>query len=134
MSEMTLDEAKVEAFGEKMVDVLNHSMLAIMTSIGHEVGLFDAMADSQPGTSQQIAEKAGLDERYVREWLGAMFTGGVVEYDPDSQAYRLPPEHAMFVTRAAGPSWRPKARTMCACPASSWTGATSLLAVVALFS
>ena len=42
-----------------------------MTSIGHQTGLFDTMAGLPPSTSEQIAEAAGLHERYVREWLGS---------------------------------------------------------------
>ena len=79
-----------------------------MASIGHQVDLFDAMADLPPATSLQIPATAGLHERYVREWLGAMVTGRIVEYDPATQRYGLPAEHAAWLTRAAGPTitWR----------------------------
>jgi 2-polyprenyl-3-methyl-5-hydroxy-6-metoxy-1,4-benzoquinol methylase len=72
-----------------------------MTSIGHRTGLFDAMRWLPPSTSAEIAHKAGLNERYVREWLGTMATAGVVEVDPTSTYYKLPAEHAAFLTRAA---------------------------------
>lgn len=98
-----IDEAKVEAFAEQMLGVLNDAMLALMTSIGHQTGLFDTMADLPPSTSEEIASAAKLHERYVREWLGAMVVGGLVTYDPSSKTYRLPPEHAACLTRAAGP-------------------------------
>ena len=81
---------------------LNDGALCLMTSIGHRVGLFDAMHNQPPTTSAQIADRAGLDERYVREWLGAMVTSGVVIVDADSTTYHLPAEHAAFLTRAAG--------------------------------
>jgi ubiquinone/menaquinone biosynthesis C-methylase UbiE len=73
-----------------------------MISIGHRSGLLDAMQQMEFATSAQIAERAKLNERYVREWLGAMVTGGVVEYLPESQSYHLPAEHAAFLTRKAG--------------------------------
>jgi 2-polyprenyl-3-methyl-5-hydroxy-6-metoxy-1,4-benzoquinol methylase len=98
-----LDGAKAEQFAGKMVGVLNDAMLALMTSIGHQTGLFDTMADLPPLTSEEIAGAADLNERYVREWLGAMTVGGVVEYDPAAKTYHLPPEHAACLTRAAGP-------------------------------
>ena len=82
MSEQILDQTKSEAFASRMMDVLNYSAIALMTSIGHQVGLFDAMAEWSPATSHQIARTAGLNERYVREWLGAMVTGRVVDYNP----------------------------------------------------
>ena len=91
MAMQVFDETRSEAFGGRMVDILNGASLALMTSIGHQVGLFDVMAGLPAATSQQIADAAGLNERYVREWLGAMVTGGVVEYDPAAQTFALPP-------------------------------------------
>ncbi len=74
-----------------------------MIAIGHRTGLFDTLAEMKPATSEEIARKSGLHERYVREWLGALVTGRVVEYEPERKIYRLPAEHAAFLTRAAGP-------------------------------
>ena len=75
----------MEAFAEQMLGVLNDAMLALMTSIGHQTGLFDTMADLPPSTSEEIASAAKLKERYVREWLGAMVVGDVVTYDPPAR-------------------------------------------------
>jgi SAM-dependent methyltransferase len=72
-----------------------------MMSVGHRTGLFDTMAGGAPATSDEIAEAAGLSERYVREWLASMVTGGIVRYDPARRSYRLPPEHAASLTRGA---------------------------------
>jgi 2-polyprenyl-3-methyl-5-hydroxy-6-metoxy-1,4-benzoquinol methylase len=102
-STQDIDETKVEAFAEQMLSVLNDAMLTLMTSIGHKTGLFDTMSDLPPSTSEEIASAAKLKERYVREWLGAMVVGDVVTYDPSGNTYRLPPEHAACLTRAAGP-------------------------------
>jgi DNA-directed RNA polymerase specialized sigma24 family protein len=44
-----------------------------------------------------VAEEAGLSERYVREWLGAMATAGLVEYDPQRGVFRLPPEQQQVI-------------------------------------
>jgi len=104
MNTPTLDQARAEAFAEKMLSVLNNGALALMTSIGHRTGLFDIMAELPPSTSAQIARAAGLHERYVREWLGSMVTGRIVEYDPATDTYFLPPEHAASLTRAATPN------------------------------
>jgi len=98
-----IDHARAEAFGGRMVGVLNDACMALMTSVGHQVGLFDTLAGLPPASSQQIADAASLQERYVREWLGAMTISGVVEYDPAARTYRLPPEHAASLTSAAGP-------------------------------
>jgi 2-polyprenyl-3-methyl-5-hydroxy-6-metoxy-1,4-benzoquinol methylase len=86
-----------------MVETLNHAGLALMTSIGHRTGLFDSMSRLPSATSERIAAEAGLNERYVREWLGAMVTGGVVEYRAQDGTYRLPPEHVAWLTRESSP-------------------------------
>jgi 2-polyprenyl-3-methyl-5-hydroxy-6-metoxy-1,4-benzoquinol methylase len=98
-----LDQARSEAFAERMLGVLNDGALALMTSIGHRTGLFDIMAGLPPSTSEEIASAAGLNERYVREWLAAMVVGRIVEHDPGGETYRLPPEHAAWLTRASTP-------------------------------
>ncbi|MEW6299288.1 MAG: class I SAM-dependent methyltransferase [Thermodesulfobacteriota bacterium] len=103
MTTALLNHARVEEFTAKMLAIINHGALALMVSIGHRTGLFDTMATLPPGTSARIARAAGLHERYVREWLGAMVTGRIVEYDPTTDTYRLPPEHAMSLTRVAAP-------------------------------
>jgi ubiquinone/menaquinone biosynthesis C-methylase UbiE len=96
------DGAKAEAFAGELLAALNHGSLCLMASIGHRTGLFDAMQGVPPATSAEIAQRANLNERYVREWLGSLVTAGVVEVDPTSTRYRLPAEHAAFLTRAAG--------------------------------
>lgn len=99
----TPDPMKVEAFGARVLDAINGGALAMMLSIGHRTGLFDVMAKMPPATSAEIAEESGLSERYVREWLGAMVTGRVVEFDRVRTTYNLPVENAASLTREARP-------------------------------
>ena len=51
MTPQALDQAKIEAFGQKMADALNGAAIALMASIGHQTGLFDTMATLPPSTS-----------------------------------------------------------------------------------
>ena len=99
-----LDETRRDAFAERLRGALNGGALALMVSIGHRTGLFDVMGRLGFATSEAIADSAGLHGRYVREWLGAMAAGGVVEVDARSGTYRLPLEHAACLTRAARPN------------------------------
>src|SRR5712691_3312061 len=89
-AETEFDPAKAEAFGGQMMGILGGGLLSLMVDVGHRTGLFAAAAAGS-ATSEQLAARAGLDERYVREWLGAMATAGVVEYDQASETFRLPP-------------------------------------------
>lgn len=90
-----------DAFAARMIDMLNGAAVTLMTSVGHRTGLFDAMAILPASTADEIARAARLNERYVREWLGAMVTGGIVRFDPAGGRYWLPPEHAALLTRAS---------------------------------
>lgn len=98
-----VDAAPAQIFAERALGIVNSGFLSLMLSIGHRTGLFDTLASLQPSTSQDIAAAARLNERYVREWLGAMVTGGVMEYEAASRTYHLPAAHAAALTRAAGP-------------------------------
>ncbi|WP_026279233.1 MULTISPECIES: methyltransferase domain-containing protein [unclassified Thioalkalivibrio] len=91
----------VEAFAGHLVEVLNHGALCLMLSLGHRTGLFDALRGRPPSTSEAIAAASGLNERYVREWLGAMATAGIVTVEPAGPRFALPPAHATCLTRAA---------------------------------
>lgn len=97
------DPAAVEAFADRMIGVVNGAATALMTSIGHQTGLFETLAGRPPSTGREIAAAAGLNERYVREWLNAMTTARVVVHDPEAVTYVLPAEHAAVLTEAAGP-------------------------------
>ena len=97
------EDAGSAEFAKRMVRMLNEAALALMVSVGHRTGLFDIMAAMPAATSAEIAAGAALDERYVREWLAVMTTGGIVEHDGVVGAFWLPAERAAWLTRAAGP-------------------------------
>ena len=96
-----LDQVKAEKFAGRILTALNEGALCLMMSIGHRTGLFDVLRTLPPATSAEIAKQAGLNERYVREWLGAMVTAAVVEVDPVTTRFVLPAEHATSLTRPA---------------------------------
>jgi 2-polyprenyl-3-methyl-5-hydroxy-6-metoxy-1,4-benzoquinol methylase len=95
----TLDEERATAFADEVGRTLNAGAVAVMISIGHRVGLFDVLARLGPATSNTVADVATLAERYVREWLAVMVSGGIVSYHPGTRTYALPPEHAASLTR-----------------------------------
>ena len=111
LAESTLPQAPdnaadpaVQAFAERMLQIYNDAALAFMISIGHRTRLFDRLADMDPATSQEIADECGLSERYVREWLGAMTTGGIIQHNAATSRYWLPAARAALLTRAASPN------------------------------
>ena len=89
-------------FQDYLTDTLNKGTLAIMLSIGHRTRLFDIISSlGKPSTSEEIALQAKLNERYVREWLGAMVVSRVIEYDPAHKTYWLDKEKMASLTRSS---------------------------------
>lgn len=103
-----LDKERAEVFGARMLSYLNNGALTLLISMGDKLGLFEAMARLPAVTSLELAQSAELHERYVREWLAAMYVGGIVDLDeprskqPENR-YFLPREHAAFLTWGRGP-------------------------------
>ena len=98
----TPDAADPEEVAGRVVGILNDGAICLLASLGHELGLFETLTELPPATSTQVADAAGLDERYVREWLGGMVTAGFVQYVPADRTYYLCPDHAPFLT-GSGP-------------------------------
>jgi SAM-dependent methyltransferase len=104
-----LDPARVEAFAGRLFELYTGGLLTFLVDIGHRTGLFAAAA-AGPGTSAELAGRADLQERYVREWLGSMVTGGILEHDPETGTYRLPAEHAACLTGPGSANLAPLSR------------------------
>jgi hypothetical protein len=93
---------ETDEFAERLIGVVNSGTLALMISVGLRTGLFETMEALAPSTSAEIAAAAGLEERYVREWLAAVSTGGVVVHDPANLTFFLSPKRAAALKRVVG--------------------------------
>ena len=100
--------ATQKSFSEKMIDILNYSALNLAMAVGYRTGLFDVLDTfDTPQTLQAIADKADLDPRYLKEWLGVMASGEIVALssgEDGKSRYHLPKQHADFITHRAGKS------------------------------
>jgi SAM-dependent methyltransferase len=103
-----LDRKKVRAFARHLFGVYTGGALTFLIDIGHRTGLFTA-ATAGAATATELADRAGLQERYVREWLGAMVTAEIMTYDPATSRYALPPEHAAALTGDGSKNMAPMA-------------------------
>ena len=92
-----IDPARIEQFAGEMFTHYTGGLIGYLIDIAYRTGLFEALA-SGPATSAELADRASLNERYVREWLGAMATSGIVTYDAGSKRFTLPAEHAICLT------------------------------------
>ena len=100
------NDRQSDDFSKRMTDILNYGALNLAMAIGYETRLFDTMDEmAEPATAAQIADNARLNRRYIREWLGVMVSGGIVdlEDDPSGQdRFFLPKARADLITRRAG--------------------------------
>ena len=103
MSTTSIDEAKLEAFMGQAVTDMGASISAPLFQIGEKLGLYKAMAHAGPLSSQEVADRTGAAERSVREWLRNQAAGGYISYDPDSDRYTLPDEHALALADEDSP-------------------------------
>ena len=108
----TFDPAKAEAFAGLM-PLLAGGIQSQLIDLGDRTGLFAAAAEG-PATSDELADRADLVERYVREWLGAMVTAGIMHYDPADATYSLPREHAALLVGPASMTPMARANTVLA--------------------
>jgi SAM-dependent methyltransferase len=112
-----IDETKLEAFVGQVLGDLAACYGGVMVSLGDRLGLYDALNGAGPLTSMEVAERSGCAERYVREWLNSQVAAGYVEYDPDTERYTLPPEHAAVLSDRESPTLVIPAFNV---PASMW--------------
>lgn len=109
MTTESFDPDRAQEFGGRLVAMFTDAMNTLMIDLAARTGLFDALA-AAPGTSAALAERAGLQERYVRECLGALVTSAIVDYDAASATYTLPAEHAACLTGGGAGNLSPMAR------------------------
>jgi SAM-dependent methyltransferase len=95
----SIDHARSGQFLEHLKASYRGAVLTMMIDLGHRHQLFEALA-AQAATSTDLAERTGLSERHLREWLGAITVGGIVNYEPTSKTFTLPAENAFWLTGA----------------------------------
>lgn len=99
--------AHPQPFSQTMVDVLNFGAVNLAMAIGYRTGLFDVLDTfDSPSAVERIAEKSGLNARYIREWMGIMASAGIIELSEQNgeNLFYLPKEHGDLLTRRAGSS------------------------------
>ena len=105
----TIDQAKLDEFMGRFVGDLGASMSAALVVIGDRLGLYRAMADGEPVTAEQLAERTGTDARYIREWLSNQAAGGYVTYDASGEKFSLSPEQSLALAQEGSPAFVPGA-------------------------
>jgi SAM-dependent methyltransferase len=102
-----VDFDKLMAFVFRAVEEVGATLNTALVVMGDRLGLYRALADAGPLTSAELAGRTETAERYVREWLSAQAAGGIVDYDPATERFSLPPEHAVALTDESSPAFLP---------------------------
>lgn len=98
-----INQAKLEAFMGKAVGDASGMLAVVLSFLGDRLGLFRGLAGGGPATSEELAERARVDERYTREWLRGLHAAGYLEHERESGRFSLPPEHAQALAVEGGP-------------------------------
>jgi SAM-dependent methyltransferase len=112
-----INEEKLAAFGDKVFGDLAATYGAVMVSLGDKLGLYEALRGAGPLNSDEVADRSGCAERYVREWLNQQVAAGYLSYDADAATYELPPEHAAVLADPDSPALMTPAFNV---PAAMW--------------
>jgi SAM-dependent methyltransferase len=102
-NQATMDQAKVEAFAERAVGDYSGMMTVALCHVGDRLGLFKDLRVNGPATAEELAERTGLNERYVAEWLRGLAAPGYLDWDEQAGRYELSPEHAMVLAVEGSP-------------------------------
>ena len=102
-----VDFDKLMAFVFRSVDEVGATLNAGLVVMGDKLGYYRAMAASGPTTPSRLAADTGTAEPYAREWLNAQAAGAIVDYDPSTGEYTLPPEQVVAFTDDSSPAFLP---------------------------
>jgi SAM-dependent methyltransferase len=98
---LNINNELLQDFLGKVTSDLGGAYSAVLVYVGNKLGLYKAMSEAQEEggsiSSEELASKTGTIERCVREWLANQAAGGYIKYDPITQKYSLPKEHALVL-------------------------------------
>lgn len=99
------DPQKLDALVGRLVGDVGVAITGALVVLGDQLGLYKAMADGKPVTSQELAAKTGFKERYIREWLSGQAAAEYIDYDAETDRFSLSPEQAMAFAEEDSPAF-----------------------------
>ena len=97
-----IDMKKVQASAERVLGLLSGAVLSGMIYLGDRMGLYQALQESGPVTSSELAQRTGLHERWIREWLQGQAAAGLISYEGEEK-FSISPEAAMVLANELSP-------------------------------
>lgn len=99
MANENFDRSQATGLARQVGTDFGAALTVALAFIGDRLGLFKLLASGEPMTSAQIAQRCGLNERYVREWAATMAAAGYLEYEPAGAIFHMTAEQAMVLSR-----------------------------------
>src|SRR5580693_9338860 len=90
-----VDDSKLHQFMGQILSDLGGAASVALVRIGDALGLYKTLHERGPVTVAELAAEAGVNQRYLREWLSHQAASNYVSYDPATEKFTLPPEQAM---------------------------------------
>ena len=103
MAVQTIETKTTEEFLGKVLSDTSAFTTIVLAAVGDRLGLYKELAARGPATSAELASRAGIAERYAREWLGAMASAGYLIYDPDDRRFSLPSQYSPIIAQEGAP-------------------------------
>jgi SAM-dependent methyltransferase len=101
----TLEETDLHEFVGRFLTDLAATHHAVTVAVGDRLGLYRALADCGPATAREVADAAGCDERYTREWLNAQAASGYCQYDAETGRYEMTPVQQACLADESAPTF-----------------------------
>lgn len=98
-----MERAAVWEFMEQFVDMAAGAATLFTLAVADRCGLLDVLGTSKPVTVADAATTSGLETRYVEEMLHQLASARVLDYDPESGTFLLPPERATVIADDSSP-------------------------------
>jgi len=99
-----LDEQRLAEFAGKAAGDLAAAMGVLLAYMGDRTGIYRALRDTGRCDVATLARTAGVDERYLLEWLSAQAAAGYVNYHPEDATFSLSPEQAIVLAGEGHPA------------------------------
>jgi len=99
-----MNEEKFNALFGKVLGDVGGAIGILMSYMGDQAGVYKVLEKAGPCTHEELAEKSGIDARYLREWLSSNVALGYIDYNPAKEHFSLSPEQAALFAHEGEPT------------------------------
>jgi 2-polyprenyl-3-methyl-5-hydroxy-6-metoxy-1,4-benzoquinol methylase len=98
-----INEASLHALVGGILHDLGGAFSVPLVQIGESLGLYQTLSENGPLSSGELAERTGLQERYLREWLSAQAASNYITFEPATEKFSLTPEQSFVFANQGSP-------------------------------